>query len=238
MLFKKLSLFIALSFILFSCKEDPGVLPTPSKQELFSSSIDELYKSVSSSMILHPEFSKLEQYAISHPTELKTILSAAETIPELNAIIKDDGKKALQGIDDIIALIYKNFNPTLATALSSLTKVDLSSLSKSGDAPVTSFLETLLKATLKDEVKKITAPLLKENRAELGGKSATSLWSAFVTTYNLKVKVLGGTVIPSVDLDEFVTDFAVDLLFKKLAETEENFKKDPNSSVSKLMNLL
>ena len=63
--------------------------------------------------------------------------------------------------------------------------------------------------------------------------STTKIWEQIASVYNSSIGMLTGSI--NVNLDEYVTEKALDALFVKIAEEEKNIRTDANSRVNSIL---
>ncbi len=118
----------------------------------------------------------------------------------------------------------KKAAPIFVNAITSMTISDGLSILKGKDDAATQYLKTTTTSALKAQFK----PVVKEsiNKVQL-----TRYWNPLITTYN-KVPLVTKL---NPDLDEYVTQKAIDGLFTLVAQEELKIRKDPSARVTEIL---
>ena len=228
---KLISIFLLLIFV--SCDDKDSI--TAFNSELFQAATTEISEKIK------PFISGIDSYKFTQDLvqRLPKDAQIATNISSDNPEIKEEVEKALAEFDKTIIRTIKA-NPTLIKNVlkTVASNVDLSTLEKTNPSPVSTLLESKLKAKLKPTLSSFISPLLKEKRTDLGNKSPEEAWAGFVTAYNLKALLTGGTKIPTdIKLEEFIAEKVLDILFEEMKKQEVELMKDPASKVSQLLKL-
>lgn len=118
----------------------------------------------------------------------------------------------------------KEAAPIFINAIKSMTISDGYSILKGADNAATKYLQDKTGAELKQKFKPIVQNALK--KVEI-----TKYWTPLITAYN---KTPGAQKI-NPDLDEYVTNKALEGLFKMVAQEELKIRKDPAARVTDLL---
>jgi hypothetical protein len=130
----------------------------------------------------------------------------------LNRAAEDASKKAFP--------IFKN-------AITSMTISDAMGILKGGDNAATNYLRNKTYSQLKTEFK----PIIIQS---INNVKVTSYWNPIVTNYNRLTLFTGGEQV-NPNLDDYITERAIDGLFKLVAQEEALIRKDPAARVSDIL---
>ncbi len=110
------------------------------------------------------------------------------------------------------------------SAIRSMTVQDAMGILKGSDDAATRYLDKTTRASLSDKFQ----PVIKSSLDKVG---ATRHWTTLVTTYN-KIPFVS-KINPN--LEEYVTEKAIDGLFVQVAKEEKEIRKNPAARVSELL---
>jgi len=118
----------------------------------------------------------------------------------------------------------KKAAPVFVDAITGMSVQDGFAILKGTDTAATNYLRKATYSPLKDKFK----PVVKEAIATV---KVTSYWTPLVTTYNK----LPGVKKQNPDLDEYVTNKAINGLMLMIADEEKNIRKNPAARISDLL---
>jgi hypothetical protein len=117
--------------------------------------------------------------------------------------------------------------PIFKSAITTMTITDAMGILKGGDNAATNYLRSKTTSKLKAEFQ----PVVKQSISTV---KVTSYWNPIVTNYNrLTLLTGGGQVNPN--LEEYITDRAIEGLFILVAEEEALIRKDPAARVTDIL---
>jgi hypothetical protein len=117
--------------------------------------------------------------------------------------------------------------PIFKSAITTMTITDAIGILKGGDNAATNYLRSKTTSKLKAEFQ----PVVKQSISTV---KVTSYWNPIVTNYNrLTLLTGGGQVNPN--LEEYITDRAIEGLFILVAEEEALIRKDPAARVTDIL---
>ncbi|HUX53241.1 MAG TPA: DUF4197 domain-containing protein [Williamwhitmania sp.] len=121
----------------------------------------------------------------------------------------------------------KSAAPIFIQAIQNMTIQDALGILKGGDNAATSYLRDKTYDQLKLKFKPIVAQSI--NKVEV-----TKYWSPLVSAYN-KTTFLSGNERVNPNLEEYITERAIDGLFKLIAKEEQSIRKDPAARVTDIL---
>lgn len=167
-------------------------------------------------------FFKNQEIFIPFPEEAikvkNTLESAGITKPiddfvlSLNRAAEDASKKAFP--------IFKN-------AITSMSIADAMGILKGSDNAATNYLKSKTTSQLKAEFQPIV-------RQSISNVKVTSYWNPIVTNYNRLTLLTGGSQV-NPNLEEYITDRAIEGLFLLVAKEEALIRKDPAARVTDIL---
>ncbi len=121
----------------------------------------------------------------------------------------------------------KESAPIFIDAVKTMTITDGFNILKSSDNAATQYLQDKTTAQLKEKFQpKVHEAIQKVN--------VTKYWTPLITRYNTATQLTGGEKI-NPDLDAYVTEKAIEGLFKLIAGEELKIRKDPAARVTDLL---
>jgi Protein of unknown function (DUF4197) len=164
-------------------------------------------------------FYKNEAVKILLPEELKKIDSALRNIGMSK--LADDGLKAInRTAEDAV----KEATPIFVNAITGMTFSDAKNILLGNESAATNYLQSATTSALYGKFN----PVIKNSFAKVG---ADKIWTNIITKYNsipLVTKV-------NPDLTDYVTNQAMNGVFKMIAVEEKNIRVDLNSRTSDLL---
>lgn len=176
---------------------------------------------------------KDEAVKILLPPEAKTITDNLSKLPGGQQLVD----KVIASINHAASDAAKEAAPILANSIKSMTIQDAAGILTGGDHAATEYL----KRTNYDALVDLYQPKIQGSldKKLLGNLSAQQSWNELTGKWN---KVAGSFVgqIASLekvetDLSNYLTQRALDGLFLKIAETEQNIRHDPMAQVTELL---
>jgi len=117
--------------------------------------------------------------------------------------------------------------PIFSEAITSMTINDAMGILKGADDAATTYLKNKTSAKLKAEFK----PIIKQSIDKV---KVTSYWNPIATNYNRLTALTGGEQV-NPNLEEYITDRAMEGLFKLIAREEALIRKDPAARVTDIL---
>lgn len=159
-------------------------------------------------------------YKISLPDDAKSVCNKLKVIPGFNSIEDDVVEKLNRAAEDAAV----KAKPIFLSAIKQMTIADAWNILKGADNSATTYLHKTTNQALYNEFK----PVISESMEKVG---ALQLWSSAVSQYNQ---------IPFVkkanpDMSDYVTNKALEGLFKKIAEEEKDIRHNLASRTSDLL---
>ncbi len=159
-------------------------------------------------------------YKISLPDDAKSVCNKLKVIPGFNSIEDDVVEKLNRAAEDAAV----KAKPIFLSAIKQMTIADAWNILKGADNSATTYLHKTTNQALYNEFK----PVISESLEKVG---ALQLWSSAVSQYNQ---------IPFVkkanpDMSDYVTNKALEGLFKKIAEEEKDIRHNLASRTSDLL---
>lgn len=226
---KKLSvkiLFIPILIGLTSCdalKEVAGsVLGEPTLEEIGKGLKEALSKGVSKgaeSLSMKDGYFK-SAYKILLPDDVRKVTDKLKSVPGFTNLENELLEKMNRGAEDAA----KEAGPIFLSAIRQLTFQDAANILMGADNAATNYL----KKTTSDQLYQKFNPKIVASLDKIG---ANTLWKKAADTYNaipLVTKVTN-------DLDDYVTQKALDGLFGKIAEEEKNIRRNKGSRTTELL---
>lgn len=167
-------------------------------------------------------FYKNVQLFIPFPPEAIKVKNTLEKVG-LNKPINDFVMSLNRAAEDA----SKRAFPIFKSAIISMTISDAMGILKGSNNAATDFLRSKTYSQLKDEFKPIV-------RQSISTVKVTNYWNPVATNYNrLTMLTGGGQVNPN--LEEYITEKAIDGLFKLVANEEVLIRKDPAARVTEIL---
>lgn len=117
--------------------------------------------------------------------------------------------------------------PIFASAITGMTITDAMGILKGADNAATNYLKQKTTSQLKAEFK----PIVKQSIDKV---KVTSYWNPVVTNYNRLTVLTGGEQV-NPDLENYITDKAIEGLFKLVEKEEKLIRKDPAARVTEIL---
>lgn len=226
---KKLSaklLFIPITLALVYCdalKEVAGnVLGEPTLEEIGKGLKEALSKGVSKgaeSLSMKDGYFK-SVYKILLPDDVRKVTDKLKAVPGFTNLENELLEKMNRGAEDAA----KEAGPIFLSAIRQLTFQDAANILMGADNAATNYL----KKTTSDQLYQKFNPKIVASLDKIG---ANTLWKKAADTYNaipLVTKVTN-------DLDDYVTQKALEGLFGKIAEEEKNIRRNKGSRTTELL---
>lgn len=164
-------------------------------------------------------FNKNPLIKIPFPPEARIVETKARQFgmgPQVDSFVKTMNRAAEEA--------SKEAAPVFIGAVKGMTITDGLSILRGGDGAATNYLKTKTTAELTTKF----SPIVKRaiNKVQL-----TKFWNPIITKYNK----IPGVRRQNPDLDRYVTEKALEGLFKLLANEENKIRKDPASRVSDIL---
>jgi hypothetical protein len=156
--------------------------------------------------------------------------------PEEAIKVKNTLEKAglSKPVDDFVISINraaedasKRAFPIFRNAITTMTITDAMGILQGGDNAATSYLRGKTYSQLKNEF----SPIVKQS---IDRVKVTSYWNPIATNYNRLTLLTGGEQV-NPNLENYITEKAIDGLFKLVAEEEAKIRKDPAARVTEIL---
>lgn len=159
-------------------------------------------------------------YKILLPEEAQSVVSKLKAVPGFSNLEADLIEKMNRGAENAA----KEAAPIFASAITSMTIADAMDILMGSDDAATKYLH---KSTFSQLYEKFN-PVIVKSLDEIG---ANSLWRDASNAYN---KIPFVTKVNN-DLDDHVTNKALDGLFGKIQEEEKNIRRNPGTRTTDLL---
>ena len=229
-MFRKLSIFL-LVFPLVSCaqlqqvvKNLPQVQQTPTVdiasglREALTTGID---KQVSK-LTQKDGFFKNELVRIGLPEDLRKVDKALRKIGLSS--LADEGLKALNRAAENAV---NEATPVFISAVKDIKFDDAKTILLGNNSAATEYLTTKTETALYQKFN----PVIKQSFSKVG---ADKIWANLINKYNTAMTLTGGEKI-NPDLEEYITERAIDGLFIMVEKEENKIRLDPMARVSDLL---
>lgn len=167
------------------------------------------------------------------PPEADIIVKNISKIPGGNELIEDVLLKINRAAEDAV----KDATPIFVNSIKSMTIADAAGILKGEENAATQYLH---KSTY-NQLFELYRPKIEASveKKLIGNISTGQSWSTLTTKWNevansIVGKVAGFSTV-EVDLDEYLTEKALDGLFLKIAEEEKKIRKDPLARANALL---
>lgn len=190
-------------------------------------------KNAVANLSLNDGFYKSEMLKIMLPPEAKTLIEHIQMIPGGDEMVE----KAILSINRAAEDAVKEAVPIFAQAVSQMSISDAFSILRGKDDAATQYL----KKTTSPQLKDLFLPKVKKSldKKLVANVSTNESWNTLTTNYNKIANGIAGKIANlqtiNTNLDEYVTDKALDALFVKVAEEEKQIRKEPMKRVNDLL---
>lgn len=238
------NLFILLLFILSSCAELQTIVDQyalEDKKPLTNSDVTNGLKealrigskNAASTLSIKDGFYKDELVKILLPPEAQTITKNIQLIPGGKGLVEEVEISLNRAAEDAVTEAV----PIFTSAITQMTIADAFAILKGENDAATNYLRNKTYNNLKDLfLPKVKASLDKKLIANL---STNESWTLLTGSYNKVADRFAGKLANletvSMQLDDYVTNKALDALFLKVAEEEKQIRKDPLKRVNDLL---
>lgn len=168
-------------------------------------------------------FLKNAAYKILMSKEVQDGITKIKSNPIANALAGPYIDKVVTAMNRGAENAMAAAKPIFVNAIKSMTITDAINIVKGGDGAATDYLKRVTSAQLKEKFK----PVIKNS---LDGVNINDPWTKVSTAYNM---VMGKNV--STDLNEYVTDRAMDALFNQIRSEEDKIRKDPVARITPIL---
>ena len=176
---------------------------------------------------------KDEMVKILLPPEADVIVKNINKIPGGNALIEDVLLRINRAAEDAVS----EAKPIFANSIKSMTIADGFAILKGDDNAATQYL----RKTTYNQLFELYRPKIKESveKKLVGNISTAESWNQITGKWNDVAKSIVGQMAGfkpvEVDLDEYLTNKALDGLFLKIEAEEKQIRKDPVARVNTLL---
>lgn len=229
---KKLIIALSLILSLTSCTEllkflEAGsTLNTISESEAVSGLKNALELGVTNGTDFLGEtdgFLKNTAYKILMPAEVQNVVSDIRSNPITNTLAGPFLDKVEVAMNRGAERAMAEAKPIFVNAIKSMTIRDAINIVKGGEGAATNYL---ISAT-SDQLRVKFRPVIKESLDQV---NINEPWTKVSTAYNM---VTGKSV--QTDLNDYVTEKAMDALFSQIKEEENKIRKDPMARVTPIL---
>ena len=167
------------------------------------------------------------------PEEAQTIVKNIKLIPGGQALVD----KAVLSLNRSAEDAVKEATPIFKSAISKMTFSDAMGILFGGNNAATDYL----KKTTYNDLQAAFAPKVKASLAKplVANVSTTQSWNSLTSAYNTvassPVGAIANLKAVNVNLENYVTQKALDALFIKVAEEEKNIRTNPVARVTSLL---
>lgn len=160
---------------------------------------------------------------ILFPEEADQILSYIDNYPILGSALNTLTETFVQRMNSAAEKATPFAKEIFKETISNITITDALSILNGGDNAATNFLENNARPALYDAFK----PIVVDKISEVG---ADNIWSQVTTGYN----TLSGQQV-NTDINDYVTNKALDGIFKLIGDEEKKIREDPLHRVTELL---
>lgn len=239
---KKLGFLIAFAFTLYSCNELMQVASSVmSSQSLTSTEIIAGLKqaltvgtdSTVARVAKSGGYYKDAAIKILLPPEADIITKNISKIPGGSQLVEN----VIQSINSAAEDAAKDVAPIFISSITSMSISDGLGILNGGQTAATDYL----KKTTSTQLLNLYAPKIKNSidKKLIGNKSTLELWNSLTTQWNSVANSVVGQVAGftpvNTQLDEYLTQKALDGLFMKIGEQEAKIRTDPAARVTDLL---
>lgn len=221
------------TFVFVSCAQLNIPMPSPSAGQGNALTTSEVIRGLKEALDLGAKKSGQEASKIDgfYKNPLLFIPFPPEAIKVKNTLEQAGIKKP---IDDFIISLNRAAEdaaqrayPIFSSAITSMTISDAMGILKGADNAATTYLKEKTTNQLKVEFK----PIVKQSIEKV---KVTSFWNPIATNYNRLTLITGGEQV-NPDLENYITDKAIEGLFKLIENEERLIRKDPAARVTDIL---
>ena len=167
------------------------------------------------------------------PKEAQPIIDNIKLIPGGQKLVNDAILSLNRSAEDAV----KEATPIFKSAITSMSITDAASILFGADNAATTYLHGKTYNSLKSAFSpKVKASL---DKPLVAGFSTTESWKSLTTAYNSVANSVVGSVAGlksvNVNLEEYVTEKALDALFVKVAAEEKSIRTDPAARINSIL---
>ncbi len=168
-------------------------------------------------------FLKNAAYKIIMPKEVQDGISKIKSNAIANALAGPYIDKVVTAMNRGAENAMAEAKPIFVNAIKSMTITDAINIVKGGDGAATAYLKKATSAQLKEKF----TPVIKKS---LDGVNINDPWTKVSSAYNI---VMGKNV--KTDLNDYVTERAMDALFSQIKSEEDKIRKDPVARITPIL---
>lgn len=178
-------------------------------------------------------FFKNEAYKILMPKEAQTITEHIKLIPGGQQLVD----KAILSLNRSAEDAVKTAVPIFGSAITGMTFTDAASILFGNENAATEYL----RRTTYSQLKAAFAPKVKASLSKplVGNVSTAKTWSSLTSSYNSVATSAVGTITGlktvEVNIEDYVTNKALDALFSRVASEEKSIRTNPTARVNDLL---
>lgn len=173
------------------------------------------------------------QLKINMPTEAQTIIDNIKLVPGGQDLVD----KAVLSLNRSAEDAVNEATPIFKNAITSMSITDATGILFGAQNAATEYL----RKTTYDQLKAAFAPKVKASldKPLVAGISTTTAWSNLTSGYNKVAGSVAGKIAGlntvNVDIENYVTEKALDALFVKIAAEEKSIRTDPTARVNDIL---
>lgn len=232
---KNIRFTIAFSIIvlLYGCAQLNLQMPSPTGNQNAGLTTNEVIRGLKEALDLGAKKSGQEASKVNgfYKNQLLFIPFPPEAIKVKNTLEKAGLQKP---VDDFVLSLNRAAEdaaqrayPIFASAITGMTITDAMGILKGADNAATNYLKEKTTLQLKAEFK----PIVKQSIDKV---KVTSYWNPVVTNYNRLTLLTGGEQV-NPDLENYITDKAIEGLFKLVEDEEKLIRKDPTARITDIL---
>lgn len=170
---------------------------------------------------------------IALPSQVSQVVEYAQKVPGLESLIEEAVLQINRSAEDAAAQAA----PVFKDAITSMSFADAWSILKGADNAATVYLQDKTTAQLVELYKPIVQnslnkPLVANISAQKSWDNMTKKWNSFANS--VAGKLVGANAV-NIELDEYVTEQALNGMFIKVADQEKNIRTDVSARTSSLL---
>lgn len=232
---KNIRFTIAFSIIvlLYGCAQLNLQMPSPTGNQNAGLTTSEIIRGLKEALDLGAKKSGQEASKVDgfYKNQLLFIPFPPEAIKVKNTLEKAGLQKP---VDDFVLSLNRAAEdaaqrayPIFASAITGMTITDAMGILKGADNAATNYLKEKTTLQLKAEFK----PIVKQSIDKV---KVTSYWNPVMTSYNRLTVLTGGEQV-NPELENYITDKAIEGLFKLVEKEEKLIRKDPAARVTDIL---
>ena len=223
--FSFLSIFIAfvIGFSLHSCEELEGIIGSDETAKALKEALTFSTDTTVNQAGVLDGFYQNTSIKILFPEEADEILSFVDNNPILGTALDGLTENFVQRMNRAAEQAAPFAKDIFKETITNITITDALGILNGGDNAATDFLENNARPALYNSFK----PIVVDKISEVG---ADNIWNQVTTGYN----TLSGQQV-NTDINDYITNKALDGIFKLIGEEEKKIREDPLHRVTELL---